>query len=266
MIANGVVVYRHRWSSARATKAGGFEAGDTVAIDVDVPREAPASRRFPAGSLECSLEAVCGAEASEPTAAVVTSGGRRRAVRADRPFDGGVPRFAVPLQIAVVAFVLFPATWVSQAIGSAWPIIAASAVVIAAVGMIVIDARRKEPFPFSITESAVRRGGALQIELDEPPSVACTARLVTTVDRVESSGESYDSIRRVISGPITKIDSGVRRVVVVVPSDTPPKSAVRLGRDTDLITMHFVEIERYGGAERSLRRMPVSRRSVDVQE
>ncbi len=76
----------------------------------------------------------------------------------------------------------------------------------------------------------------------------------------------YDSDRHVVNGPISKIDPGVRRTVVAVPADTPPKSIVGLDRDTHIITGHFVEIERYGGPERSLRHKPVSRRSIDVAD
>jgi hypothetical protein len=266
VIANGVVVHRHRWSSARETRVGGFTSGDAVAIDVNVPPGAPASRCFSAGSLEWSVEAACGDVVSEATTAVITSGVRRRPVDADSSVERGVPWFAFVLKAAIVASVLYPATLVSRSIGSPWPTVAAAAVVIAAIGMIVINARRKEPFPFRITESAVRRGGALQIELDDPSSIVCTARLVATVDRVESSGDYYDSDRRVVDGPITKIDPGVRRTVVAVPADTPAKSIVSLGPNTDIITRHFVEIVRYGAPERSLRRKPVSRRSIDVRD
>jgi hypothetical protein len=86
------------------------------------------------------------------------------------------------------------------------------------------------------------------------------------VDRVESSGDYYDLDRRVIDGPISKIEPGVVRTVVAVPANTPPKSIVSLDSDTEIITRHFVEVDRLGAPVRSVRHTAVSRRSVDILE
>lgn len=266
VIANGVAVHRHRWASANATRADGFEPGGAVALDIGVPLEAPASCRFRAGALEWTVEAVSGDVASGPTAAVITAGGQRGAVYANTQFEGGVSWFGVVMRAAIIASVLYPAVLVSQSIDSPWPMIVVGVLVLTGVGSMVIRARRKEPFPFGITESAVRPGGALQIELDGPASVTCTARLVTMVDRVESSGDYYDLDRRVIDGPITKIEPGVVRTVVAVPANTPPTSIVSLDSNTDIITRHFVEVDRFGAPVRSLGHTAVSRRSVDIRE
>lgn len=268
VIAHDVVVHRDRRASATTRRAGGFDAGEVVAVDVRVPLAAPASRQLLAGAFEWQVEAWCGNVSSAPaTVAVAGRIERNRIVGESVPvFEGPPTRLVVLVGVLIAAAVMYPAIRMSVSASSPWLAIGAAAVVIMTAREVAIRRWHGEPFPFTISEPGVPSGGALPMELDEPADVSCTARLVTIVERVDSVGEHQTTERRLIDGPMSKIDPPTVRTIVAVPFGTPATSIVQLDADTEIRTRHFVEVDRFGSAQGSWRRVGVSRRSVEVWE